>query len=156
MRVVLIILLLFGQGPAWSTQPELKEFKSDYCTNFPEGTREFPHQWKHCCLIHDLYFWAGGDKGDRKQADLELKSCITQSGSPYIARLMYLAVRAGSYSPVKYPDRKWGNGWHQRPALNKLTSEEIDLLDDEIHSGYEDYSLEHRIYFIHQLRSRLD
>jgi hypothetical protein len=156
MKIIFLLLTFLTLRSAWTNTPVLKKFKTDYCTNFSEGTRGSPDRWKHCCLVHDLYFWAGGDKADRLHADLELKSCITQSGSPFIARLMYLGVRAGFYSPIKYSDRKWSNGWYHRLPFKKLTTEEIDLLDDEIHFSSDDFSLEVKSYFIHQLRSRLD
>lgn len=129
-------------------------FKTDYCTNYPEGTKDRPTAWKHCCLKHDLYFWAGGSKEDRSNADLELKECIIEAGHPLQAEIMYRAVRLGSYSPVKYPDRRWGNAWKKRAAYKALSFEEILAIENELDSGYTDLSDEDKKSFIADLFNR--
>jgi len=135
---------------------QLSSFETDYCTNYPEGTKEKPDLWKHCCLIHDMYFWAGGNKQNRYDADLELRTCIEQTGEMKTARLMYLAVRAGSYSPIKYPKRKWNNGWSERATYISLSKEDVDSVQKEISESYDFISPEIKAYFINQLRSRLE
>lgn len=135
---------------------DLTVFETDYCTNYPEGPRHNPDQWKHCCLIHDMYFWAGGNKTDRFKADLEMKSCIEETGAYNQAKVMYYAVRAGSYSPIKYPKRKWNNGWSDRLEFQTLTSEDINNIESELTNGYDFITPEIKNYFINQLRSRLD
>ena len=147
-------VLLFISSFAWADN--VRPFKTDFCTNFPEGTREEPALWKHCCLTHDMFFWAGGNKADRDLADLDLKSCIAKTGATQIAELMYLGVRAGSYSPIKYPDKMWNNGWKERPIFQTLTSEDITQIEAEILNGYEFISPNIKNYFIDQLRSRLE
>lgn len=131
-------------------------FATDYCTNFPEGTRQSPSLWKHCCLTHDMYFWAGGNKTDRNNADQELKVCIEETGERRIAELMYRAVRAGSYSPIKYPKMKWNNGWEKREEFQTLSISDIDQIEEELSHGYEYISSELKQYFIQSLRSRLE
>jgi hypothetical protein len=111
---------------------ELRSFSTDYCTNYPEGTRARPELWKHCCLIHDLNFWAGGSSRDRKTADLQLRTCIEDTGAVSTAWLMYLGVRAGSFSPIKYSDKRWGNGWPGRKMNLPLTLEEVERIDLEL------------------------
>lgn len=130
------------------------DFKTDYCTNYPEGPKEDPSAWKHCCLKHDMYFWAGGSKQDRYDADLELKNCIVDAGYPRQARIMYSAVRMGSYSPVKYPDRRWGNGWKNRAEFKALSLEEIQSIKAELDSGYKYISDDLKSTFISDLLKR--
>jgi hypothetical protein len=154
MKMILIVMFLLHLKPAFANDVKLEPFVTDYCTNYPEGTKEEPDLWKHCCLMHDLYFWAGGSKEDRSNADMELKECIEVTGATQIARLVYLAVRAGSYSPIKYPDKKWSNGWSERPEFLPLSSEELQLIESEILSGHEEISSLHKQHFILQLRSR--
>jgi hypothetical protein len=156
MKFVLIIAALFINFSSFSGESQLSSFETDYCTNYPEGTREKPDQWKHCCLIHDMFFWAGGNKQNRYDADLGLRTCIEQTGEMKTARLMYYAVRAGSYSPIKYPKRKWNNGWSDRPSYISLSKEDIELVNSELSTGYEYISPEIKTYFINQLRSRLE
>jgi hypothetical protein len=126
---VLILILFFNLSARAS---ELRSFSTDYCTNYPEGTTAQPDLWKHCCLIHDLNFWAGGEKKDRRSADLSLRSCIEATGAFSTAQIMYWAVRAGSLSPIKYPDKRWGNGWPGRKVHLPLTRQEIERIDVEL------------------------
>ncbi len=137
-------------------QSVLRPLSTDYCTNYPEGTPRRPDQWKHCCLIHDMYFWAGGSKGERYEADLELKNCIEASGARRMAQLVFLAVRAGSYSPIKYTNKKWNNGWQGRSDFRSLTGEEINLIEMELARGYDFISFGYKDNFVKKLRSRLD
>lgn len=152
---LLIVLLLFSFNGKASIE-KLRPFKTDYCTNYPEGTKSDPEMWKHCCLSHDLFFWAGGRKEDRYISDLELRKCIEKTGAKNQARLIYYAVRLGSYSPVKYSDKKWGNGWMNRPDFFPLTSEEIDVIENELSSGYDFISQGIKDNLINTLRSRLE
>lgn len=156
MKTGLIITALLVNFSSFAAPSQLSSFETDYCTNYPEGTKEKPDLWKHCCLIHDMYFWAGGNKQNRYDADLELRTCIEATGEMKIARLMYMAVRAGSYSPIKYPKRKWGNGWSERANYSALSAEDITIIDTELQTGYDYISPAHKTYFINQLRSRLE
>ncbi len=156
MKLSLITLLLTFSSLGFASASQLTPFKTDYCTNYPEGRRDEPELWKHCCLIHDMNFWAGGNKQDRYNSDLELRRCVEETGAYYRARLIYYAVRAGSYSPIKYPDKKWNNGWRERPDFQTLTSQDIDVIENELSSGYDFISSEIKDLFITNLRSRLD
>lgn len=147
-----IITTFFAQ--ALGETPILSNFKTDYCTNYPEGPKKEPTAWKHCCLKHDMYFWVGGLKSDRNEADLELKDCIIDSGYPRQAEIMYSAVRLGSYSPIKYPERRWGNGWKNRMEFKSLTAEEIQAIKNELDSGYNEISDELKKDFISDLLKR--
>ena len=151
---VFIFALILVVASGWAQADQVGPFETDYCTNYPEGTTKEPELWKHCCLMHDMYFWAGGNRDDRDQADLELRSCIEQTGQKDIAKLMYWTVRATSYSPIKYSKKKWNNGWPQRPDSQTLTKEDVDQVEAEIFNGYDYISLEKKRYFIEQLRSR--
>lgn len=135
-------------------QETLTEFRTDYCTNYKEGTRQEPELWKHCCLLHDLFFWAGGTKSDRYSADLDLRTCVEETGAYQQAKLIYYAVRLGSYSPVKFPDKKWNNGWKKRSDFQALTPEDIDQVESEILSGYDFISFDIKDKFLFKLRSR--
>ena len=107
----------------------LKPFHSNFCTGFPPGTKANPDQWKHCCIEHDFYFWAGGCSHFRVVADKRLRACVEQTGAREIAFLMYLGVRIGSYSPFKIKEERWGNGWldgrSDDQALSRVDLESI-------------------------------
>lgn len=155
MKAVLIASI-FMLNFVWASEENLTKFKTDYCTNYPEGTIQNPDQWKHCCLIHDMYFWAGGNEQDRDKADLNLRSCVEATGAPKTAAIMYYAVRAGSMSPVKYPDKKWNNGWRERPDFQSLSIADINAIQKEIEAGYDFVTIQQKQLFIKELRSRLE
>ena len=156
MKLSLILLVLTFFSVSLASASQLKPFKTDYCTNYPEGRRSEPDLWKHCCLIHDMNFWAGGSKQDRYNSDWDLRRCVEETGAYHQARLIYYAVRAGSYSPIKYPDKKWNNGWRERPDFQALTHGDIEAIENELSSGYDFISTEIKELFITNLRSRLD
>lgn len=145
--VILLFLL-----PSVILGASLKPFETDYCTHFPEGTKDDPNKWKDCCLYHDLYFWAGGTKKDRDKADLDLKNCIEKTGALRIAHVVYFGVRVGSYSPIKYQSKKWNHGWSQREDYKALTSEDIARIEEELNSGYEE--IKDKKGFIDNLKDR--
>lgn len=147
------ILSLFLSS-AFAQTSELKTFKTDYCTNYPEGTPAHPNLWKHCCLMHDMFFWAGGTPSERVAADKHLLACVEATGEPRHARLMYSAIRLTSYSPIKYPDKRWGNGWENRDDLQKLSVEEIAKIEDELMTGYDFIDPVHRDEVLGILKSR--
>ena len=103
----------------------IKPFETDYCTMFMEGT------WGHCCLEHDLRYWIGGTKKEQLQSDIQLRSCVAESGGDFMANAIYYAVRAGHYSPVKHK-YKWSWGWGPKEDFGKLSSEQKRLATEEI------------------------
>ena len=81
-----------------------KPFASDGCSCWPDG------DWVKCCVEHDLVYWAGGTREEREAADRELARCVSEKGRPFMARIMYLGVRAGGvwWLPTTF---RWGFGW---------------------------------------------
>lgn len=155
MRKIFCILLLLSLN-SWASNESLGPFETDFCTSFPDGTTKEPELWKHCCLKHDMFFWAGGSREDRDQADLELRSCVESTGQMDLAKLMYWTVRVTSYSPIKYSKKKWNHGWPSRPDSQALTSDDIDEIEREILGSYDFIPLETKQQFIGQLRGRLN
>lgn len=156
MKIFVIFLGLLSFSLEVSGAVALKLFSTDFCTAYPEGTRSRPDLWKHCCIEHDLYFWAGGSLEERKKADLNLKSCVEKTGETEQARLIYLAVSIGGNSPIRFRTREWGNAWSNRPRYLTLTEQEtaqilttLDLQDTHVTS-------ELKQSFKEQLYSRLD
>lgn len=133
MIKLLLSIFILVNAPLISAQGERPgPFLTDYCTGYPEGPRDRPTLWQHCCLEHDLYFWAGGTLDDRKASDLLLRECIEETGEDFQAKLIYWAVTAGSYSPVKFAKKKWNYGWADRTELRRLSRSDIDALEAEI------------------------
>ena len=115
-------LFLFGLQ-ANGAEPQLKEFSTDNCSMFPEGTFDNQTLWKKCCLEHDVMYWMGGTKIDKKIADLQLRACVEREGEAFIGWLMENGVRFGG-QPLLNAPWKWGYGWEGREAFKELTSTE--------------------------------
>ena len=108
---------------------------------FPEFAVEHGEQppWQECCVTHDRHYHAGGagtlsaseSFERRKEADLDLKACVVDTGvwrsaalqDSYglseaqvrglyeaVSELMYRAVRLGGIPCTNQPWR-WGYGW---------------------------------------------
>ena len=69
---IILLLTIFSLNSWAMSDPDLKPFATDYCTLYVEGTHQQPNLWRHCCVEHDLYFWAGGSLDDKKATDLNL------------------------------------------------------------------------------------
>ena len=80
-------------------------FKPDGCSCWPDG------DWLECCVNHDLLYWIGGTREERKDADQELRKCVTEKGHPIVGQVMYLGVRIGGVWWLPTPFR-WGFGWN--------------------------------------------
>ena len=126
--VSFLILLGASAGTVATKDERLKPFKTDYCTGFSEGTSAQPQLWKHCCVEHDLYFWAGGCAPARKRADLRLYDCVKSTGAVKTAWLMYAGIRLGSFSPIKIDSEKWGNAWKDGHGIKESLSEQDVVL----------------------------
>lgn len=136
---------------------DVKPFATDYCTSYPEGTRQQPDLWKHCCVEHDLYFWAGGSLEERKETDLKLKECVEATGAHVQAQLIYTAVAMGTHSPIRFKTKQWGHSFEGRERYLKLSSQETSELIDFIEShSHPDLSPELLLNFKDTLNSRLD
>lgn len=125
----LLISLSISKGFANIQQSEmaLKRFDTDFCTAWPEGTKKHPMLWAHCCVAHDLGFWIGGNKKQKKRVDLELKSCVSKVAGPIMGQIMFVGVQLGYLSPIKGPNR-WGWGWkHSQEYYRTLSEEENDI-----------------------------
>ncbi len=133
-----------------------KPFATDFCTMYKEGSVNRPDAWKHCCVEHDLYFWAGGSQKDKKKTDLRLKSCVEKSGYPGQARLIYTAVTIGGASPFHIKDKQWGNAWDNRPRYLSLSEEETSAILLFLERNHFELPESLQQTFKEQLNSRLD
>ncbi len=156
MSFILKFLILFSIFTPALRAEGLNNFKTDYCTGYSEGPRSMPNLWKHCCVEHDLYFWAGGSKKDRVKADEQLKVCVAQTGQKIHAQLIYLGVQLGGLSPFKIKNKQWGNGWNQRASYEKLTEKETLEIFHFLEINHPEISQNLKQSFIIQLQSRLD
>ncbi|MBE9504993.1 MAG: DUF2183 domain-containing protein, partial [Proteobacteria bacterium] len=111
-------------GAERGNSKEIKTFKSDGCSLFPDGTFKEKNLWCNCCYNHDIAYWRGGTKKERKIADQALRDCVEEkTGNKTLADLMYAGVRAGGSSifPAWY---RWGYGWPYGRGNKAITAEE--------------------------------
>lgn len=83
--------------------PPDQTFITDGCTAW------FNRDWGGCCVEHDIAYWCGGSREDRKRADRELRSCVEGFTSRGVAQATYLGVRVGGH-PIFPVHFRWGFG----------------------------------------------
>lgn len=112
----------------------LRPFSTDGCSLAPNGIPKLLlDSWVECCIEHDVKYWPGGTLDDKNRADLELKECISNTGSPRVAELYYITVSTltGAMVPATY---RWGYGWEKKRDFRPLTSWETKQVVDQWHS----------------------
>jgi len=99
---------------------QLDDFSSDGCSQFPDGTFTQQDLWCDCCITHDIAYWQGGSRQQKKQADLALRECVLQkTGNSILANSMYYGVTIGG-SPVFFTWYRWGYGWRYGRGYQSL------------------------------------
>lgn len=156
MNIFILLMSLISFKTYANSTVTLKPFLTDYCTAYPEGTRDQPELWKHCCIEHDLYFWAGGSREDRKETDLRLKACVEATGEVEIARLIYAAVTIGGASPIRFKTKEWGHAFEGRERYLPLSAEETTMVMNQLDQQETELTPEMKNSFYEQLNSRLD
>ena len=122
---------------AWAA--DLKDFTSDGCSLFPDGTMGDRAKWCECCLQHDIAYWRGGAEQERKTADEALRACVLErTRDKALAETMYLGVRAGGH-PVFPTWYRWGYGWTYGRGYKPLTEQE----QQEVREKQDDYGSKH-------------
>lgn len=127
---ILLMALWGAAGCAGAYQ--LEDFSSDGCSLFPDQSLILKKDWRECCLRHDMAYWQGGTKEERKRADEEFRECIVEkTGSEALADLMYTGVRTGGspYFPTWY---RWGYGWNYSRGYKPLTDQEKEEAEKKL------------------------
>jgi hypothetical protein len=120
---------------------DLKSFTTDGCSLWIDGTHEQPNLWRHCCVAHDLAYWQGGSKAQRKQADDDILTCVKQAQGPGMANYIYANVRWGG-SPYWMSSYRWGYGW--------------DYLDGIWPRGYKEPDAKEQAQIVKQMPAALE
>lgn len=80
-------------------------FTTDGCSASPDGDSA------ECCVEHDIAYWCGGSREDRRSADQRLAACIRRKGHPQnLAKLIRAVVKIGGHPRSPLPWR-WAYGW---------------------------------------------
>jgi len=128
-RLILIVLILISSS---AIAEQLKPFTSDGCSQFPDGTLNEKNLWCGCCITHDIAYWQGGSRQQKKQADEALRSCVLNSTkNSLLAETMYIGVRLGGLPifPVWY---RWSYGWEYGRGFQALKQEEKQLVATQL------------------------
>ncbi len=92
-----------GFPAAEPTEP----FLTDGCTGWSD---DVIHE---CCIVHDMEYWCGGSREDRRQADSRLHECVEavygEWPGPILGWIMEVGVTAGG-SPTLPLYWRWGYG----------------------------------------------
>lgn len=121
--LILLLLLLAGAGIA-GAKDRLRDFTSDGCTLFPDGSPAERRLWCDCCFLHDISYWQGGTAEERLHADEAFRTCVKErTGSNALAAMMFDGVRFGGH-PVFPNWYRWGYGWRYGRGYAPLTDAE--------------------------------
>ena len=123
-KIILFILILSSINAQM-----IKNFTSDGCSMFVDGTANKPNLWLKCCIRHDVDYWMGGSWEERIVADKIFEKCIDNTGTPAMGRMMYLGVRIGG-APYLFTPFRWGYGWDYGRWYQKRTKKEQEIVDN--------------------------
>ena len=129
--VLLFVLSISIFANAQETPKVLQTFEDDGCTQFIDGPSNKPDLWAHCCFEHDLRYWFGGTKQDKKFSDIQLRECVKDVAGNFWANLIYNGVTLGGFSPVKFK-YVWSWGWEPKRDNVSLTSDETTYVMERI------------------------
>jgi hypothetical protein len=127
LLLILILTMSFSHSTFAQSSEEiiaLRPFASDYCSKWPDGKYEDPRQWGDCCFTHDMHYWIGGTRDEKKASDIELKECVKLSGSSLNSFIMYIGVRIGGVPGSA--DYSWGFGYNSARGYEKVPRGELE------------------------------
>lgn len=142
MKILFLILFSFISLGSHAEElfTPIKPFTSDECSKWPEGNILDKDLWKECCYEHDLAYWLGGTRKERRKADEDLMKCVAKEGDPLNGALMWVGTRVGGrpYYPTPF---RWGYGWSHERAYSPLNEKEIDSAKQELSNVNDEIAL---------------
>lgn len=79
-------------------------FVTDGCSGIPDGGKV------SCCVEHDIPYWCGGSRDQRRKADRCLERCVAKRGQPVLGWLLGTGARLTAH-PWVPAGWRWGYGW---------------------------------------------
>ena len=115
-----------------SHEPRLAPFRTDGCTLLPEQSPGGTHNWRDCCIQHDLDYWKGGSEDERLASDQRLHDCILRkTDNPEFAKLVFETVK--ETGRPDYPTwYRWGYGWNYLRPASPLTPAEQAMVTERM------------------------
>lgn len=127
-----LTLAFSGVSQSAALGNRLMPFSSDGCSSFPDGIPLiYENLWRHCCISHDVAYWAGGTANERKTADLALRDCVDSATNPVLAEAMLAGIRIGGHPALPFSWR-WGYGWVLPRGFRELNEAEREQMQLEI------------------------
>lgn len=121
-RRICASVLVFAVGSSVAIGQTLQQrkadapgFRSDGCSMFPDGC------YRDCCEAHDLDYFFGGTRDERRESDKRLYQCVRKKkgwGHRLLAPLMWIGVRIGGIPFLPTPFR-WGFGKDRKSKEKK-------------------------------------
>ena len=149
----LFLLILLSACASHKSANKLSAFKTDGCSLYPDGVPIVePNKWLHCCIAHDISYWAGGSLKAKNLADHELGRCVAEKSSVN-AKMMYSGVHMGGLANGVLP-WAWGFGWKENLGYKKLTESELGQVEERQNtmlrgiSVYEDVLTEQQLKYV--------
>ncbi len=139
LLILCALLLLLSSGCALAFGDGPRDFKSDGCSLFLDGTLRNQSKWCDCCLQHDIAYWRGGTEAERKKADEALRDCVLErTKDKVLAETMYRGVRAGGHPafPIWY---RWAYGWDYGRGYEPLTKDEQKQVREKLDLYWRDH-----------------
>ena len=152
--LLLVILLAFQVSAE-----QISDFKSDGCSHFPDGTLEHKNLWCDCCIAHDIAYWQGGTRLQKKVADQALRDCVVnKTGNQLLADTMYIGVTVGGLPvyPIWY---RWGFGWPYGRGFQVLSTSEKTQVQHKLQAyknAGADLNCNFEYPLFHELKQGLD
>jgi hypothetical protein len=89
-----------------------RTFVTDACTLWPDASFTGTG-WQQCCVEHDIAYWCGGTRVQRRTADRELLQCVSAEYGAWMGAIMWTGTRVGGH-PLFPAYWRWGYG-HDYP-----------------------------------------
>lgn len=132
LRPLLTAITLLSFSAQYVMAGGLDDFSSDGCSQFPDGTFTQANLWCDCCITHDIAYWQGGSRKQKKQADKDLKACVlSRTNNLLLADTMYYGVTFGG-SPVFPTWYRWGYGWRYGRGFQSLNDYEKERVETKL------------------------
>lgn len=132
-----------------SAMGSFSDFTTDGCSMFPDGKLSGTKtEWRHCCVIHDIDYWMGGEIHLKEKSDKDLKACVAHVKGRALGTTMLLGVTiGGAPSPLSW---SWAYG-HKKRSYKKLSTKDKKIIASKLERMIDTLILEKSVLNIDQL-----
>jgi hypothetical protein len=125
MKFFLLLFLITGCAAFKERPNKIVPFTTDGCSMYPDGVLFVDsNRWVHCCIVHDIAYWIGGNHQEKIDADYDLGMCVAEKSSSIQGDLMSSGTRFGGVANNILP-WAWGYGWSYNRGYRKLREKDL-------------------------------